>query len=81
MQNNLHTYIQTYKVNTHTYVHTCISICLSSKSNKFIAHFIMHKNIIFIHANPVKATATFPYLINVCLKIKGKKEKKKQIIK
>lgn len=38
----------------------------------------MHKNIIFIHANPAQATATFPCLINVCLK--NKKEEKKQIL-
>lgn len=35
----------------------------------------MHKNISFIHANPAQATATFPCLINVCLKTKrGKKQ-------
>lgn len=70
MQNNIH--MHSYKVNTHTYVRTCISICLSSKSNKFIANFIMHKNVSFIHANP----ATFPCLINVCLKNKKRKTKK-----
>lgn len=76
MQNNIH--MHSYKVNTHTYVRTCISICLSSESNKFIANFIMHKNISFIHANPAQATATFPCLINVCLK---NKKRKKTIIK
>lgn len=60
----------------HTYVRTCISICLSLKSNKFIANFIMHKNISFIHANPAQATETFPCLINVCLKNKERKTKK-----